>query len=103
MVGIDRFSRYGHAVALRNKTSKTVAKVLESYFLSTVPCTPAAIFTDGGPEFKGREFNEVLVRFGIRDDFSVPFLPHSNGGGVERFNQTLKQRLIPASAERKLD
>ena len=29
MVGIDGFSTYGHSVALRNKTSKTLAKALE--------------------------------------------------------------------------
>ena len=63
MVGIDRFSRYGHAVALKNKTSKIVAKALEGHVLSTVPSTPEVIFTDGGPEFKGREFNQVLARF----------------------------------------
>ena len=102
MVGIDCFSRYGHAVALKNKTSKTVAKALEGYVLSRVPSTPEVIFTDGGPEYKGREFNQVLARFGIRHDYSVPFLPHSNGG-VERFNQTLKQRLMLTSAKRKVD
>ena len=37
MVGIDCFSRYGHAVALRYNTSKMVVKALESYVLSTVP------------------------------------------------------------------
>ena len=46
MVGIDCFSTYGHAVTLRNKTSKTVAKAVESYILSTVLCTPEVIFTD---------------------------------------------------------
>ena len=76
MVGIDRFSRYGHAVALRNKTSITLAKALVSNVLSTMPCTPEVIFTVGGSEFKGREFNEVLARFGIRHDYFMPFLPH---------------------------
>ena len=49
MVGIDRFSRYGHALALKNKMSRTVAKALEGYVLSTVPITPEVIFMDGGP------------------------------------------------------
>ena len=78
MVGIDRFNCYGHAVALHNKTSKSVAKDLESYVFITVPSTPEVIFTDRCP---------ILV----------PFLPHSNGG-VERFNQTMKQRLMPVHA-----
>ena len=75
---------------MRNKTSKMVVKALKSYVLSTVPCTPDVIFTDGCPKFRGCDFNKVLARFGIRHDYSVHFLPQSNGG-VERFNQTLKQ------------
>ena len=62
MVGIDRFSRFGHAVALRNMISKTVVKALESYIFSSVSCTPEVIFTDVHPEFEGREFNEVLAK-----------------------------------------
>ena len=100
MVGIDRYTRFGHAVPLRNKTSRLVAGALESHILSSVPITPEAILTDGGPEFKGKEFNEVLNRFGIRHDFSLPYRPHTNGG-VERFNQTLKNKLMLVSADRK--
>ena len=65
MIRVHQFQQVWHAVALRNTTSKMVAKALESYILSTVPCTPEVIFTDGGPKIKGREFNEVLARFGI--------------------------------------
>ena len=37
LVGIDRYSRFGHAVPLRNKTSRLVASALESNILSSTP------------------------------------------------------------------
>ena len=84
MVGIYRFSRYSHAVALKNKTSKTVAKALEGYVLSTVQCTSEVIFTDWGPEFKGREFNKVLARSSI--DTIIRYLSYhivTGGWGIQ--------------------
>lgn len=102
LVGIDRYSRFGHVIPLRNKTSRLVAGALEANILSSVPITPEVIFTDDGAEFKGKEFNQVLVKYGIRHNFALPFRPHSYGG-VERFNQTLKQRLMLVSAERKIE
>ena len=65
LVGIDRYSRFGHAVPLQNKTSRLVASALESHILSSTPQTPEAILMDGGPEFNGKEFNSILTRFGI--------------------------------------
>ena len=78
------------------------ALALESHILSSTPQTPESILTDGGPEFKGKEFNAVLMRFGIRHDWSIPYRPHTNGG-VERFNQTLKQKLMLVSADLKTE
>lgn len=68
LVGIDRYSRFGHAVPLRNKTSRLVASALESNILSSTLLAPEAILTNGAHEFKGKEFNAVLTRFGIRHD-----------------------------------
>ena len=58
--------------------------------LSTVPATPKLIFMDVGPEFKGSGVNDVLLRFGVKHEYLIPFMPHSNGG-VERCNQMMKR------------
>ena len=55
--------------------------------------TSKLIFTDVGPEFKGSGVNDVLLRFGVKREYSIPFLPHCNGG-VEQFNQVMKRRLM---------
>ena len=75
---------------------------LESDILSSVPQTLEAILTDGGPEFKGKEFNTVLARFGIRHDWSLPYRTHTNGG-VKHSNQILKQKLMLMSADHNVE
>ena len=92
LVGVDRFSKFGHVVPLRNKTSRTVARALEAHILSTVPRTPETILSDSGPEFRGGPFRELLKTYGIAHDHSVPYAPHTNGQ-VERLNQTIKNQL----------
>ena len=40
-----------------------------------------------------------MKKYGIMHDKSVPFRPHTNGG-IERFNQTLKNKLAMLCHER---
>ena len=49
LVGVDRFTRFGYAILLRNKTSRLVSEALESHVLMSIPRTPETILTDGGP------------------------------------------------------
>ena len=99
LVGVDRFSRFGHAIPLRNKTSRLVAEALESHILMGLPRTPETILTDGGPEFKGHNFQSLLRKYGIRHERSVAFRPHTNGA-VERLNKTLKDKLATTCEEK---
>ena len=92
LVGIDLFTKFGHVIPLRNKRSNGVAKALEATVLSTVPKTPERILSDNGPEFRGKPFRQLLERYGIKHEHSVPYAPHTNGA-VERLNRTLKEKL----------
>lgn len=92
LVGIDLHSKFGNVVPLRNKTARTVAAAFEAHVLSTTPRTPAVVLSDSGPEFRSKIFRDLLQRYGIQHDRSVPYAPHTNGC-VERLNQTLRSRL----------
>ena len=92
LVGIDLFSKYGYAIPLKSKKSAVVARALESRVLAATPRTPKTILSDNGPEFRGGPFHDLLQRYGIAHDNSVPYVPSTNGA-VERLNQTLRSRL----------
>ena len=99
LVGVDRLTRFADVVMLRNKTSRLVAEALESHILSSVSITPETILSDGGPEFRSRVFMQMLERYCINHERTIPFRPHTNGG-VERINRTIKERLAIVSDER---
>ena len=51
---------------------------------------PSTIGTDNGPQFSSGQFETFLQAKGIRHVRTAYYHPQSNGG-VERFNQVLKQ------------
>ena len=53
---------------------------------------PESITTDNGPQFRSYEFQQWLRERGIRHILTPLYHPKANGG-VERFNQVLKQGL----------
>ena len=77
---------------LRNKTSRTVAMASVSYILATMPRMPEIILSVNGPEFRKKAFRELLVRYGITHDRSVPYVAHTNWQ-VARLNQSIKNKL----------
>ena len=95
LVGIDVFTKFGYAVPLKNKTSKAVVRALETSILAGMIHLPKVIRTDGGPEFRSQEFGDLLDKYNIKHNRSIPYYPQSNGT-IERFNRTLKGRLATA-------
>ena len=95
LVGIDLYTKFGHAMPLRNKTSATVAQALEGSILATLPKIPTNMLTVGGPEFRGSPFRYILETYVITYHKSIPYAPHTNGC-VERLNRTIKSRLSTA-------
>ena len=95
LVGVDLCSKFGYALPLPNKTSRVVAKAVETYILAGAIHIPKHILTDGGPEFRGQPFEDVLQKYQVVHRYSVPYHPQSNGA-VERLNRTIKSRLTAA-------
>ena len=96
LVGIDLKTKYGHAVPIKSKRSEAVSRAFESHVLATLPQHPRAVLSDNGPEFRGKPFVDLLNRYGIRHDRSVPYAAHTNGA-VERLNRTIKEKLAIVS------
>ena len=95
LVAVDMFSRFGYAIPLRNKKSKTVAEALERNILASSIIVPSTVLSDNGPEFRGEPIRLLLEKYGIEHTKSIPYHPQSNGV-VERLNRTLKTRLATA-------
>ena len=96
LVGIDLKTKYGHAIPIKSKRSEAVSRALESHILATLPQNPRSILSDNGPEFRGKPFKDLLSRYGIRHENSIPYAPHTNGA-VERLNRTIKEKLAIVS------
>ena len=95
LTGVDLYTKFAHAVPLRGKTSKAVSRAMET-LLATFPKIPEAVLSDNGPEFRGASFKNLLGHYGVKQEFSIPYAPNTNGA-IERFNRTLKARLATAS------
>ena len=88
LVLVDHCSKWMTAIAIKNKTSMTVANILRNNMLQSLLKVPANILTDNGPEFRGENFEAALREYNINHVFSSPYTPQGNGG-VERLNRTL--------------
>ena len=83
---VDRFSKYAYSRILRNKTANQVVTALKSIFRTVKPKT---IISDNGVEFKSAVTQDYLKSVNVKQFFSSPHQPQSNGL-VERFNRTLQ-------------
>ena len=87
--GVDMFSRFLYSVPLKNKEEKTVLdgfkKILKIQKFKSFR-------SDNGSEFKNALMKSYCDKSKIKQVFSSPHLPQSNGA-IERQNGTLK-RLI---------
>ena len=88
-------------------TSRAIAKALKEHsaaiaILEEIIWTygkPAEIITDNGEEFRSKEFQAFLKRYGIHHNRTSPGHPQTNGK-VERLNHELVQRIQRISAEK---
>ncbi len=86
---IDVFSKKGDARAIKNKTSTSVIPALNDIFNKIGK--PFCLQTDAGGEFLGRKVQEFLTDLGIKHFTSQNEVIKASV--VERFNQSLKNRL----------
>ena len=95
LTGIDVYSKFAWAVPVKNKQSKTIVRALEENILKSCVNFPSTLLTDNGPEFVAKPFRELVNKYQLNHERSIPYRPQSNGA-VERLNRTIKERLAIA-------
>ena len=95
LTGIDVYSKFAWAVHVKNKQSKTIVRALEENILKSCVNFPSTLLTDNGPEFIAKPFRELVNKYQLNHERSIPYRPESNGA-VERLNRTIKERLAIA-------
>ena len=92
LTGFDLFSKRVYGVNLQTKASIVVGTAIKRILLQH-PNMPRVILTDNGTEFS--ELDHLCQQYNMKHNLSAPYHPQANGG-VERANQTLKNRLFSA-------
>jgi len=90
IVATDYLTRFLIAKVAKTVNSSTVIKFIENLMLEHG--TPLIIQTDQGTMFTSAEFKQFLKDNKIRQHFSTPYHPQTQGQ-VERMNKTLNQRI----------
>jgi hypothetical protein len=88
---MDKATGWPEFVAIRNKTSQTIALSFDSEWLCRYP-RPAQVVYDNGGEFTGQEFQELLESYGIKPLATTVRNPRSNGI-IERVHLTMGDML----------
>ena len=101
LVITDHFTRYAMAVPTKNQTARTTAKVLFDNFFAHYGF-PAKLHSDKVQNFESRVIRHLCKVAGIKKTRTTPYHPIGNGR-VERFNQTLLQRLGTLQPTQKSD
>lgn len=92
---IDTFSKYAWSKAIPDKEGQTVTEYLGDILADMQEefgAQPRMIQSDNGSEFVSKEMKAFLKEKGIRQVFSLPHKPQSNGA-IERFNGTIERML----------
>ena len=87
LVITDHFMRYAMAFVTKDRTAKTVARVLYKWFI-IIFGAPAKLLSDRGANFTSRLVEELCSMFGIQKCHTTSYHAQCNGQ-VECFHQTL--------------
>jgi hypothetical protein len=97
---IDIFSKLAFSRLIKNKTADEVVKTLSYMINNQMPEKPKMIQSDNGTEFKNELMSKFLQEQNIKQIFSTPNTPQSQGQ-IERFNGTLKGQLEKLTLQKK--
>ena len=99
LVITDHFSRYAQAVPTRDKSSRTVARVLwEQYFLHYG--IPKRLHSDQGREFDNNLIKGLASLLGVSKSRTTPYHPQGDPQ-PDRFNRTLLNMLGTLPVDKK--
>ena len=90
LVIVDSCTRWPEIFTTRRITSNALITYFEEVFAPFG--TPVTLVTDNGTQFKSEQFRKFCRSRAIRQIFSAPYHPQSNGE-AERFVDTLKRSL----------
>ena len=93
---IDKFSRFCMLIPVKDVKSSTIINAYERWITLFGP--PRAILSDNGPQFISNVFKSYNKELKIKQRFSTPFYPESNGQ-VERLHRWIKERLTLISVD----
>ena len=86
---IDKFSRFCSLISVKDVKSSTIINAYERWISLFGP--PRAILSDNGPQFISNVFKSYNEELKIKQKFSTPFYPETNGQ-VERLHQMDKRK-----------
>ena len=92
LVGVDYVSKWVEAIACKHNDHKVIVKFLkENIFIKFG--VPKAIISDEGTHFCNKTFNNLLVRYGVKQKVATPYHPQTSGQ-VELANCEIKNILM---------
>ncbi len=98
IIAIDYFIKWTKAKALKEANANKVAIFIYKKIISRHRC-PRKILTDRRTYFNNKIINELMKKFNIKYNFSIPYHLKTNGL-VKRFNKTLCESLAKLAKER---
>ena len=99
LVMSDAYTKYTKAIATRDQTALTVAKVIMNEWIFNFG-VPDRIHSDQGRNFMSALVKELCLLFGIQQSKTTPYHPIGNGQ-VERMNRTIQSLLRTLSVNEK--
>ncbi len=100
LVYVDKFSGWPIVDSFRSDptTHQVIDKLVQSFAVYGIPIR---VRTDGGPQFKSREFAAFVEDWGIQHTFSSPHYPQSNGH-AEAAVKAMKKLVIKSGCKTNL-
>ena len=74
LVGVDYVSKWVEAIALPTSDAKVVTKFLRKNIFTHFG-TLQAIISDGSSHFCNRQFDNLLVKYGLKHEAATPYHP----------------------------
>lgn len=85
-VVLDHFSKFCFLKPIRKFTTDAVIKYIEGELFHTFG-TPEIIVSDNGSQFKSKQFNELLGKYGVHHVYTAVYSPQANAS--ERVNRSV--------------
>ncbi len=97
VTAMDYFTKWPIAKAIKEATAKTVSKFIYEKIICEHGCLQV-LQSDQGTHFVNRVIQDLSEKFRIKHRLLTPYHPQTNGL-VERFNQTLCEKLAKMAEE----